>query len=378
MALAGATGMNKHDIDTPALLVDLDILERNLAKMNEHLRDSPAKVRPHAKSHKTPEIAHMQMAYGAVGITCAKVSEAEAMAEGGIQHILISSELIGPHKNLRAAHLAKKCDLMVACESTRNVEELAAAAAQVGTPVSAIIEADIGNRRCGVRSVEQAVNLARVICQQPLLRFRGIMGYEGQCVFIKEQAARREAAQKALTSLVEMAEAIRQAGMPVEVVSAGGTGTYSITGHFPGITDIQAGSYIFMDTRYAQVEGIDFEHSLTLLATVVSRPTSDLAVLDYGLKSVTAEFGLAAPAKATRRDGSHNPYGIDGTEVIGLSEEHARLRLVAPSRDLAVGDKVEILPTHCCTTINTHDYIYAVRNGVIEAVWKIAARGKFA
>jgi len=173
-----------------------------------------------------------------------------------------------------------------------------------------------------------------------------------------------------------MAHAIENAGIPVEIVSAGGTGTYNITGLFPGVTDIQVGSYILMDARYGSIEGINFEQSLYVLSTVVSRPLSDLAILDYGLKSVPAEFGFASPAPSTYRDGSHNAFGIDGTEVIGLSEEHARLALKNPSRDLKVGDKVDIVPTHCCTTMNTHDRVYVVRGDTVEAIWNITARGK--
>jgi D-serine deaminase-like pyridoxal phosphate-dependent protein len=368
--------VRKQDIETPALVIDLDALERNMDKIERDLQHSAAKLRPHAKSHKTPEIALKQLERGAVGITCAKMGEAEAMVEGGVDRVLISSELIGASKNRRAAELAKRAEVIVACENEFNVKELAHAARLAGSTPGAIIEADIGNRRCGVRSAEQAVALARIIADEPALRFRGIMGYEGQCVFIKQFDERRQAADKAISTLLEMAHAIENAGIPVEIVSAGGTGTYNITGLFPGVTDIQVGSYILMDARYGSIEGINFEQSLYVLSTVVSRPLSDLAILDYGLKSVPAEFGFASPAPSTYRDGSHNAFGIDGTEVIGLSEEHARLALKNPSRDLKVGDKVDIVPTHCCTTMNTHDRVYVVRGDTVEAIWNITARGK--
>lgn len=365
------------EIETPALLIDLDAFERNMDLMNKRLSDSPTKLRPHAKSHKTPEIAHAQIARGAIGITCAKLGEAEAMVDGGIRDVLIANQLIGPVKNRRAAELAKRCNLIVACESVFNVKELSEAARVANSTIGAVVEADIGNRRCGVRTKEQAVEVAKAIASAPGLVFKGIMGYEGHCVFIPELEKRRVETEKALTILVGMADAIRDAGLPVEIVSAGGTGTYDITGHFPGITDIQAGSYILMDSRYSSIEGIDFEQSLTLLSTVVSRPLRDLAILDYGLKSITREFGVPGPAPSVRKNGTFNPLGIDGTEVIGLSEEHARLGLVNPSRDLKVGDKVEIVPSHCCTTMNTHDIVYAVRNGYVEAAWRITGRGKF-
>jgi D-serine deaminase-like pyridoxal phosphate-dependent protein len=370
--------MRKEEIDTPALVIDIDTLERNLVLMNKRLADSPTKLRPHAKSHKTPEIAKLQIQYGAIGITCAKISEAEAMADGGIRDILVANELVGSFKNRRAAELAKRCNLIIACESAQNAQELSQAARAAGATIGAIVEIDIGNRRCGARTHERAIEVARAISSSPGLVFRGIMGYEGHCVFTNPLSKRREEAEKAIGDLVGYAEAIRRAGLPVEIVSGGGTGTYDITGHFPGITDIQAGSYMLMDARYAGTEGIDFENSLTLLSTVVSRPLDDLVVLDYGLKSTPREFGIPHPAPQVNQDGSINPFGMDGAEVFALSEEHARVQLKNPSRDLKVGDKVDIIPSHCCTTMNTHDFVYAVRKGWVEAVWRIAARGKSA
>ncbi|MDP2859227.1 MAG: DSD1 family PLP-dependent enzyme [Bacillota bacterium] len=373
-----ATGIPKHksEIETPALVIDLDAMERNMALMNKLLSDSPTIMRPHAKSHKTPQVGLAQIAAGAVGVTCAKAGEAEAMVDGGVKDVLIASELVGGSKNLRAARLARRADVKVACESAQNVSELSAAALEAGATVGAVIEADIGNRRCGVRTPEQAAELAKAIVRAPGLAFRGIMGYEGQCVFIQEVEKRRVEAEKALGTLMAMVEAIRAAGIPVEIVSAGGTGTFMITGHYPGITDIQAGSYVLMDSRYASIEGIPFEQSLTLLSTVMSRPLSDLAVLDYGLKSITREFGVPGPASAVRKDGTANPYGLDGVEVLGVSEEHTRFGLHSPSRDLRVGDKVDIVPSHCCTTMNTHDIVYVVRGEEVQDVWRITGRGK--
>jgi len=368
---------HKSEVETPALVIDLDAMERNMALMNNLLSDSATKLRPHSKTHKTPQVGLAQVAAGAVGVTCAKAGEAEAMVDGGVKDVLIASELVGRSKNLRAARLARRADLKVACESAQNVRELSAAALEAGTTVGAVIEADIGNRRCGVRTPEQAVELARAIVAARGLVFRGIMAYEGHCVFIQEVDKRRVEAEKALGALMAMVEAIRAAGIPVDIVSAGGTGTFMIAGHYPGITDIQAGSYILMDSRYASMEGIPFEQSLTLLSTVMSRPLRDLAVLDYGLKSITREFGVPGPAPAIRKDGTLNSYGLDGIEVLGVSEEHTRFGLQNPSRDLKVGDKVDIVPTHCCTTMNTHDIVYVVRGEEVRDVWRITGRGKF-
>ena len=368
---------HKSEIETPALVIDLDAMERNIALMNYLLSDGPTRVRPHAKSHKTPQVGLAQVAGGAVGVTCAKAGEAEAMVDGGIKDVLIASELVGRSKNLRAARLAGRADLKVACESVQNVGELSVAAVEAGTTVGAVIEADIGNRRCGVRTPEQATELANAIVRAPGLVFRGIMGYEGQCVFIQEFEKRRAEAEKALGALIAMAEAIRAAGIPVEIVSAGGTGTFMIAGHYPGITDIQAGSYVLMDSKYAGIDGIPFEQSLMLLSTVMSRPLRDLAVLDYGLKSITREFGVPGPAPATRRDGTPNPFGLEGIEVLSMSEEHTRFALHNPTRDLKIGDKVDIVPSHCCTTMNTHDIVYAVRGEQVQDIWQITGRGRF-
>jgi D-serine deaminase-like pyridoxal phosphate-dependent protein len=369
--------MKKADIETPALVIDLDIMERNIASMNQMLGDGPTKLRPHAKSHKTPEIAHYQMRAGAVGITCAKLGEAEAMADGGLKEILVANELVGAKKCQRAAELAKRCNLAIACETIQNAMDLSAAAQAAGSVIGAVIEMDIGNKRCGVRTNEQGVALAKAITAMPGLKFRGVMGYEGQTVFTNPIDERKAEIDRSLAKLVSLADAIRAEGIEVEMVSAGGTGSSMVTGHYPGITDIQAGSYILMDARYGGVEQVQYEQALTLLSTVVSRPLPDLAVLDYGLKSITREFGMPVPAPSKFRDGSPNPWGIDGLEMLGLSEEHARLAMKEPSRDLKVGDKVDIVPSHCCTTMNTHDIVYAVRNDCVEAVWKITGRGKF-
>lgn len=370
-------GMDKSEIETPALVIDLDRMQRNLSAMLAALEGSSARIRPHAKSHKTPQIAAMQMAAGAVGVTCAKVGEAEGMVNGGIREILISSQLVGENKTRRAAELASRCNLSVACDTVKNVQDLSARAAAAGTTVGIVIETEIGMKRCGASTHELAVDIAGAASSLPGVEFRGIMGYEGHCVEIEHFEERQATTVKAMEALLGYAGAIRRAGIPVQIVSAGGTGTYNITGRFPGVTDVQVGSFMLMDSTYRKVEGINFEQALTCVATVISRPSKDLAVLDCGLKSLTAEQGTPQPLSQVDASGRVNVYGIDGAYIPGLSEEHARLRLESPSRDLNTGDKVEVVPTHSCTTMNTHDVVYVASGNKVVDMWKITGRGAF-
>ena len=226
-----------------------------------------------------------------------------------------------------------------------------------------LIEVDIGMGRCGVLPGEPALALAQRIVASPGLRFEGLMGYEGHTVMIKDPEERRAKTEASLKLLVDTADLLRQHGIPVPIVSSGGTGTYFITGRYPGVTEIQAGSYITMDSQYREEVGIDFAYGLTVLATVVSVRGPDRAEIDAGLKTLTRDFGL--------------PEVIDppGWELVGLSEEHGHLRR-AGGAPLKPGDKVEIVPNHGCTTINLHDEYHVLRRGVLEAVWPIAARGK--
>ncbi|MCR4427406.1 MAG: DSD1 family PLP-dependent enzyme [Firmicutes bacterium] len=353
------------EIETPALLIDLDKFEANIERMARFFEGVTANLRPHAKTHKTPIIAHKQIAAGAHGITCAKLSEAEVMAKAGIRDILIANQIIGESKILRLMGLTRHTDIIVAVDNMQNAQDLSDAASACKTTLNTIIEVDVGMTRSGTRSLDDSVRLARALSTLPGLRFRGIMGYEGHTVYIPDLEKRRAEASKANHLLVETRDAIVGSGMPVEIVSAGGTGTYDIAGTCPGITEIQAGSYIMMDTKYQAVEGLRFEQALTLLATVISRPTKDRAVLDVGLKGITKEFGMPTIKEIT------------GAEISHLSEEHAKVDLNNPSRDLKAGDKVELIPSHCCTTINLHDTYYGIRNGAVETVWDIAARGGF-
>ena len=356
-------GMPADAIDTPALLVDLDALEFNIETMARHFKEAGVNLRPHSKSHKTPALAHKQLEAGAIGITCAKLGEAEVLAAAGIQDILIANEIVGPRKIHRLMDLAERCDIMVAVDHQANLAALAKAAGQRQVKPRVLVEVDIGHHRCGVSPGPQAVELARLAASARHLRFAGLMGYEGHVVDLEEREKREQGAHQCLQRLVDTREDVEKAGIAVEITSASGTGDYYISTTYAGITEVQAGSYVLMDRAYGKLN-LGFKNALTILTTVSSRPAPDRIITDAGLKSVTPEHGL--PEVKGRGD----------LEVHALSEEHGRLRPRSGSSDLELGSVLEFIPGHGCTTINLHDRLYAVRQGRLEAIWEIAGRGK--
>ncbi len=359
-------GIDLEELDTPALVVDLDVLQRNIEKMREFLSGGTVGIRPHAKTHKTPAIARLQMEAGAVGITCAKLGEAEALADHGIKDILIANQVVGPEKVRRLAALAGRCNVTVAVDCRANIEELERSAVGAGVMIGAIVEMDVGNHRAGARSIEEAVALAEVLSWSSGLRYRGVMGYEGHAVFIPGLEDRRKEAEKSYRILLDLVSRLMSKGLPPEIVSTAGTGTFMFAGRTPGITDIQAGSYVFMDQRYRSVEGLPFEQSLFVLSTVMSCPEPGVYVCDAGTKSMSSEFGLVGTMPGS------------GLKVKGMSEEHVTLVSSGEGggRGPALGSKVLLVPSHCCTTVNLHDFIYGFRKGKVEVRWAIAGRGK--
>jgi D-serine deaminase-like pyridoxal phosphate-dependent protein len=356
-------GMHVEDIDTPALCLDIDAVESNIKRMADYFRGSPVRLRPHAKTHKCPMLGHMQLAAGAIGLTCAKLSEAEVMVSSGIKDILIANQVVGQAKIARLVNLAAHSQVMVAVDDATNVTDLNAAAEAKGVSLRVLVELNIGMNRCGVAPGRPALELARQIASSPGLRLEGVMGYEGHVVFDTDVDKRRKMAEESLGLLTNTADLFRREGLPVGIVSCGATGTYFISGNYPGVTELQVGSYITMDSQYRQEVGIDFEYALTVLSTVVSAHPDGRTFVDAGLKTVTRDFGL--------------PLVIDppGWQVVALSEEHGHLKRMG-GPPLKPGDKVTIVPNHGCTTINLHDNYHVVRQGILEAVWPISARGK--
>jgi len=355
-------GQSKWDLDTPALLIDLAVMDANIKRMADYFAQRPCNLRPQTKTHKCPEIALRQLAAGAAGITCAKVGEAEAMADAGIRDILVANQVVGPLKAERLAALAKRCDIIVAVDDAANVREIAQAAARRGRLVGLLIEVNVGMNRCGVLGPEQAGAVAREIDKHRNVKLRGVMGYEGHTVFLTNPQEKQAAVKAAMDGLLAARDALVAAGFEVEIVSAGGTGTYNITGDLPGITELQAGSYVVMDSKYRQVTP-EFECALFVLATVISRPTPGRIILDCGRKAISMDFGMPLVV------------GRDHAEVAKLSEEHAIIE-AAEASDLKPADKVMLLPSHCCCTINMYDRFYAVRGDTVEYVWPISGRGK--
>ena len=371
-------GMAVEDIDTPVLLCDLDALEHNIQMLSTHFAAAGKQLRPHTKSHKTPAIANMQMAAGAIGVTCAKLGEAEVMADAGIQDILIANEVIGPRKIERLMELARRCDIMVSVDHPDNLEDLDKAAGAAGVTPRILVEVNIGHNRCGVDAdSDDVVELCREAAAAKHLRFLGIMGYQGHVVDLEDKTARETGAHGCLQRLSACVERVRDAGIEVGIVSTSATGDYYISTTYDAVTEVQAGSYALMDAAYGRLN-LGFQHALSVLTTVTSRPTPEQVITDAGLKSVTPEHGMPE-VKLPSKDGIEvgwDPKGLRFLECYSLSEEHGRLHTVDGPCHLEVGEVIEFIPGHGCTTMNLHDNIYAVRDGRLEAIWPIAARGK--
>jgi D-serine deaminase-like pyridoxal phosphate-dependent protein len=348
--------MTRRDIDTPALILDLDIVEENIRAMGEYFAARPQKLRPHFKTPKTPEIARRQLAAGAIGITASKLGEVEVLARAGLGPVLLANQIAGSSKIDRFFKAAAQISLIGTIESEFNVRQLEAGAARAGRTADVIVEIDTGMHRCGTESPEETVELVR-FAKRAGLNYRGVMGYEGHAVLIPDREKRIATARDALTTLSRHVEALRAQGLAPEIVSAGGTGTYDITGNWPDVTEVQAGSYVFMDGSYRNVRPDLGRPALSLLSTVISRRGAR-AIIDAGMKSLTNEFG---------------PPMIKGTgmKVAHLSEEHASV--AAGESSLEPGSKIEIIPSHNDTTINLHSEYYVVRGDEVVAIWPIEA-----
>jgi D-serine deaminase-like pyridoxal phosphate-dependent protein len=363
----GLIGRELAAVDTPSLIIDLEVMERNLSTMAAFFADKHTKLRPHAKTHKSPIIAHKQLALGAVGITCAKLGEAEIMVEAGVPDVLIANEIVGPTKIARLVGLLHHARVTVAVDDPANLRALAAAASERGVTLDVLVEINTGMNRCGVEPGQAAVTLAQVAADLPGIRFRGIQAYEGHLVNVADAAERGERVRAAMAPIIESRHAIEAVGLPVEIVTGGGTGTFAHTGLVEGFDEIQAGSYVFMDAKYGEVDGIGerFGPALTVLAMVISRPTADRAILDIGRKTLGIDQGTPRLLD-----------GPDGVRFLGFSEEHTTLAVEGAARELRPGDQVRVIPGHGCTTVNLYDRYIATRGGVVEAVWPIAGRGR--
>lgn len=361
--------MRTADYETPSLLLDVDAAERNIRRMGEFFRGKKAALRPHIKVHKSPWLAHKQIAAGAIGVTCAKVSEAEVMAAGGIQDILIANEMVGDDKILRLVNLAKLCDVTVTVDDLGNARQISSIASRSGSKVRVVVDLNLSGAvngildRAGVPPGKQAVGLAQAISQLPNLIFSGLNGYEGSLDAFPDETSKVEGGKKALALLVQTADEVRASGLEVGIVSCGGTKSYQTAAEFPGVTEVQAGGYVFMDLGYRQ-SGVDFETSLTVLTRVVSRPRADKAIVDAGHKTTGTQLGL--PAVRDR----------DDLQVVSLNAEHGHILVKDPSRGPKLAERLELLPSHADFTTCLHDKYVLVRRGEVEGYIPIEARGK--
>lgn len=346
-------------IDTPALLVDLDLFEANMARIVARCAAGRVAWRPHCKSHKCPDIAKLQIAAGAIGVTCAKLAEAEAMAEAGITDILIANQIVGPIKIARLMQLCQRADVIVAVDSAENVATLATAAQAAGVQLRIVIEIDSGMHRAGVAPGEAVVTLAQIVASHPALHFAGVMTWEGHTSRIADPDEKHRAIEEALRGVTHSAALCREGGLPVEIVSCGGTGTFETSAGITGVTEIQAGGGIFGDVHYRELYHVPVGYALTVLSTVTSRPTPQRVICDAGKKSMSSDAG--------------EPIPIDLPPVasVGFSAEHGKITLAAPSKTPHVGDRIRFVVGYSDTTVHLHDEIYAIRKGEIEHVWRI-------
>jgi len=357
-------GLAVSELDTPALLIDLDILQRNIDRMAGHLRDRGVAWRPHAKAFKCPAIAHLLRRAGAIGVTVAKVSEAEVMVDSGIDDILIAHLVVGPSKVARLAALQHRADVKVTVDHSDHVGPLGRAACAADVTIGVLVDVDIGLARTGVATAGAALELARQVSATPGLRFDGLMGYEGHTLMIADPAEKRAAIAAAIAKLIHARDIVQTAGLKCRILSAGGSGSYQYTADIPGITEIQAGGGIFACQYYTKIcQLTGHQPAITVLATVVSRPSPQRAILDIGQKSISQH-----QTPPVLRD-------YPDCQVIRLSAEHATVA-VNPQNGLPIGEKVHVIPGYSDFTFVLHDRVIGFRHGHVAAAWDLLGRGR--
>lgn len=358
-----SVGQPVADVDTPALLIDLDAFERNLRTMADSVKGRGVRVRAHAKTHKCPEIAKRQIAMGAVGVCCQKVSEAEALVEGGIGNVLVSNEVVGPAKIARLAALAQRAQIGVCVDHADGVAALEAS----GAKLDVYIEIEVGMGRCGIAPGEPALALAEAIGRSRNLRFAGLQAYHGRAQHLRSTAERRAAIDGAARAVRKTEELLNKHGIECPIVTGAGSGTYMLEVENGAWNEIQPGSYIFMDVDYGRNEWAAplprFEHSLFVLASVMSRPVADRAIVDAGLKASSVDSGMPAI------------WQRPGLVYRSASDEHGVVDITSAAQPPALGEKLLLVPGHCDPTVNLYDWYVCVRGGRVEALWPITARG---
>ena len=363
MRAPASVGQRLAEVDTPALLLDLDAFESNLQTLQRSVVGKGVRVRAHAKTHKCPEIGKRQIAAGAIGLCCQKVSEAEALVAGGIEDVLVSNEVVGASKLARLAELSRHARLGVCVDNPQALGELRAS----GAKLDVYVEIEVGMGRCGIPPGEPAASLAKQVGSSGNLRFAGLQAYHGRAQHMRSIAERRGAIESASRKVSETKQLLEKIGVACPIVTGAGSGTFMLEVESGAWNEIQPGSYIFMDADYARNEWAAplprFEHSLFVLTTAMSRPSDSLAIVDAGLKASSVDSGMP---------GVWQRPGVAYTKA---SDEHGWLQAEAGVQAPALGEKILLVPGHCDPTVNLYDWYVCVRKGVVEALWPITARG---
>ncbi|KQU73688.1 alanine racemase [Aminobacter sp. DSM 101952] len=365
-------GMNEADIQTPCLILDLDALERNIRKMGDYAKAHGMRHRAHGKMHKSVDVLKLQMEMGgAIGVCCQKVSEAEVFARAGIKDILVSNQVRDAAKIDRLARLPKLGARIIVCVDDRaNVADLSAAAQRHGTTIECFVEIDCGAGRCGVKTTEEVVDIAQAIAASPGLSFAGLQAYQGAMQHMDSYEARKAKLDAAIAQVADATVGLKAVGLDPALVSGGGTGSYYFESGSGVYNELQCGSYAFMDADYGRIQDKDgkridqgeWENSLFILTSVMSHAKSHLAVVDAGLKAQSVDSGLPFV------------YGRDDVKYIKCSDEHGVVE--DPDGVLKINEKLKLVPGHCDPTCNVHDWYVGVRNGKVETLWPVSARGK--
>ena len=361
-------------VDTPALIVDLDAFEANLNTMADMLAGGPAKLRGHSKTHKSPVIGLKQMELGAVGVCCQKVGEAEAMVEGGVDNVLVSNQVAGASKLDRLADLNRRAFVPFCVDHVQGVAQASKAAKRAGVTMNALVEIDVGGGRCGVQPGQAAVDLAKIVAAADGLHFGGLQAYHGSIQHVRSHIERHAHAQGAVDKARMTVEVLSDEGLPCDIVGGAGTGTFQTEAASGIYNELQAGSYVFMDTDYALNLGADgkqvgqFLNALFVQTSVMSTPVPERVVLDAGHKTCAIDSGPP------------QPFGLPGAVTGSLSDEHTVLDVTEVNDRPGWGDHVLLIPGHCDPTVNLHDHYICVRSlhtpgAVVEDIWPVAARG---
>jgi 3-hydroxy-D-aspartate aldolase len=361
-------GMALQDVCTPALIIDLDAFERNVKRLGEFIKRRKLRHRAHAKTHKSADIALYQIEHGgACGVCCQKVSEAEAIVAGGVKDVLISNQVVDARKIDRLAQLAGQARVLVCIDDLGNVQDLSAAAVRHDVTIECLVEMDCGAGRCGVQWGEPVVALAKKVAAAPGLTFSGLQAYQGSAQHIRDYNERKTKIETAIKLVVDTVEMLDAEGLQCNIIGGAGTGTYYFEGASGVYNELQCGSYIFMDADYQRVRDEDggfiseFENSLFIYTSVMSHPKGDKAICDAGLKAQSVDSGLPVV------------FGRDDLEYIKCSDEHGVIN--DPNGTLSLNDKLKLVPGHCDPTCNLYDWYVGIRDGMVECVWPVTARG---